>query len=186
MGSSGGPNGPGEAGACGCDPEKVFEFADTSATPEGMDPEQKRTMREHVLSCRECRELYDRELDLNAFLSSLDFSVVRSAPSVSRGVAMALPTRSLGMRISWGLLASALLVAALVSLKFNGTEPVILLMSTLSACWGFVAGSVKVADTVFAAAGPTILFLLALGALADLLIACVILSRSRSRRAREA
>lgn len=166
-------------GWSGCDPERVFELADSGSELGG----QERETREHLASCPECRKLYERELELNAYLSSPGFSSMRPSPSVSRGVAMALPTRSAGVRVFWGLLAGALLVASLVFLESNGTEPVILLISILGACWGFVAGSVKVAHTVLATAGPTILLLLALGALADLLIAFVVLSVSRSREA---
>ncbi len=173
------PEGPEGFGPC--DPEKVFELADG-----GLGPEQQRKVKGHLASCQGCRELYERELDLNACLNSLDFSEICCSGSVCRGVAMALPTRSARMRILWGLLACALLVVALVSLKFNGTEPVILAMSTLSVCWGFVAGMAKVAHSVFAAAAPTILLALALGALADVFIALVILLVSRNRRAREA
>jgi hypothetical protein len=100
---------------------------------------------------------------------------------------MALPTRSLGARVLWGLLAGVLLVAALVSLELNGTEPVILAMSILSACWGLIVGSTEVTRAVFAAAGPTILLALILGALADVLIALtVVFVKNRGRRAREA
>ncbi len=99
---------------------------------------------------------------------------------------MALPTRSAGARIFWGLLGIALLAAALLSLERNGTEPVILAMSTLGLCWGFVSGATDVARAVFAAAGSIILLVLALGALADVLIALVLVSVSRGRRAREA
>jgi hypothetical protein len=187
MSRSRGPAGRDEAGfgPCGCDPEKVFEYADGGNGPEGLDPERERKMREHLASCQGCRELYERELDLNAFLSSLDFSVMHLRP-VSRSVAMALPTRAMGPRILWGLLAGALLVGAFISLEFNGTEPVILLMSILGTCWGLVMSSAKVAHAVFTAAGPTILLVLALGALADLLIAFVVLFASRDRRPREA
>jgi anti-sigma factor RsiW len=169
------------SGGCGCDPEKVFELADG-----GLSPEQRREVRTHLASCPECHELYERELDLNAFLSSLDFSRMCSR-SVHRGVAMALPTRSVGARVLWGVLAFSLLVTALISLELNGTEPVILAMSILGACWGLVAGSADVARAVFAAAGPTILLVLALGALADIIIALAVVSvRNRVRRTREA
>jgi len=167
-------------GSCGCDPEKVFELADGS-----LDSGQEREVRGHLASCPGCLELYERELDLNAFLSSLDFSRMRSR-SVCQGVAMALPTRPVSARILWGLLASALLVAALVSLELHGTEPVILTMSILGACWGLVAGSADVARTILAAAGTTILLALALGTLMDVLIALTVFSVSRGRRAREA
>jgi hypothetical protein len=167
-------------GPCDCDPEKVFELADGS-----LDIEQEREVRGHLSSCSGCRELYERELDLNAFLNFLDFSRVRSR-SVCPVVAMALPTRPTRVRILWGLLASALLVAALISLELNGTEPVILVMSILGACWGMVEGSADVARAVFAAAGTTILLALGLGALMDVLIALAVVSVSRGRRAREA
>lgn len=176
---------PGRFEPCDCDPEKVFELADGGSGLEGLHPEQDRELREHLACCSVCRELYERELGLNAWLSSLDFSGMGSG-SVAQGVAMALPTRSTRARVFWGLLAGALLVLAFVSLKFNGTEPVILLISALGAGWGFVAGSAKVAHSVFATFGPTILLALALGALADLLIALLIFSANRNRRAREA
>ena len=165
---------------CSCDPEKVFELADGS-----LDIGQEGEVRGHLSACPGCRELYERELDLNNFLSSLDFSRVRSR-SVCQGVAMALPTRPTKVRVLWGLLASALLVAALVSLEINGMEPVILVMSILGACWGLVEGSADVARAVFAAASPTILLALGLGALMDILIALAVVSVSRGRRAREA
>lgn len=176
------PEGPREFDPCGCDPEKVFELADG-----GLGTEQEQKIKDHLASCQRCRELYERELYLNASLSSLDFSGMRCCSgSVCRGVAMALPTRSARMRLLWGLLASVLLVVALVSLKFNGMEPVILTMGTLSVCWGFVAGATKVAHVIFTTTGPVILLMLALGALADVLIALALLFASRNRRTREA
>ena len=184
MSRSEGPLGPGRFDPCDCDPEKVFELAD-GGVPDGPDPEQERRMQEHLASCSRCRELYERELDLNAFLGSLDFSGLHSR-SVSRGVVMALPTRSTRVRILWGLVAGALLVMTFVSLEFNGTEPVTLMMSALSTCWGFVVGTAGAARTVFAAAGPAILVVLALGALADVFIALAVVSLSRKRRVREA
>ena len=177
MSRSGGPE---EFDPRGCDPEKVFELADG-----WIGPEQGQEIKVHLASCRGCRELYERELVLNAFLNSLDPSGMGSR-SVCQAVAMALPTRSVRVRILWGLLAGTFLVVALVSLRFNGTEPVILAMSTLGMCWGFVAGAAKVAHSVFAAAGSTILLVLAAGALADVFIALVVLFVSRNRRAREA
>jgi hypothetical protein len=178
MSTSGGTN---TSFDCGCDPEKVFELTDG-----GLNIEQEREVREHLASCPGCRELYERERDLSAFLCSLDFSRMHSR-SVCQSVAMALPTRSLGARVLWGLLAGILLVAALVSLELNGTEPVILAMSILSVCWGLIVGSTEVTRAVFAAAGPTILLALTLGALADVLIALtVVFVKNRGRRAREA
>jgi hypothetical protein len=165
---------------CGCDPEKVFELADG-----GLSVDQEREVREHLASCPGCRELYERERDLSACLGSLDFSRMRR--SVCQSVAMALPTRSLQARVLWGLLAGALLVAALVSLELHGREPVILAMSILSTCWGLIVGSTELTRAVFSAAGTTILLALALGTLADVLIALtVVFIRNRGRRVREA
>ena len=166
---------------CGCDPEKVFELADG-----GLSVDQEREVREHLASCPGCRELYERERDLSACLGSLDFSRMPRR-SVCQSVAMALPTRSLRARVLWGLLAGALLVAALVSLELHGREPVILAMSILSACWGLIVGSTELTRAVFSAAGTTILLALALGTLADVLIALtVVFIRNRGRRVREA
>ena len=178
--SAGGTNASGPCRGA-CDPEKVFELAEGN-----LETDQEREVREHLASCAGCQERYERELDLNAYLSSLDVSRLCSSRSVCQGVAMALPTRPAKVRILWGLLASALLVAALVSLELTGTEPVTLAMSALGTCWGLVAGSAHVARAVFAAAGTTILLALALGALTDVLIALAIVSVSRGRRAREA
>jgi hypothetical protein len=169
---------------CGCDPEKLFELADTSSGSGELNPDQERKIRGHLASCLRCRELYERELDLNACLSSLDFSV-DPPRSVYQSVAMALPTRSLKVRLLLGLLASALLIVALVSLEFNGTKPVVLTMNTLGMCWDFAVGSARVAHAIFAVAGPAIIFVLALGALVDLLIALLVLFVSRRRRTRE-
>jgi hypothetical protein len=178
--SAGGTNASGPCRGA-CDPEKVFELAEGN-----LETDQEREVREHLASCAGCQERYERELDLNAYLSSLDVSRLCSSRSVCQGVAMVLPTRPAKVRIMWGLLASALLVAALVSLELNGTEPVTLAMSALGTCWGLVAGSAHVARAVFAAAGTTILLALALGALTDVLIALAVVSVSRGRRAREA
>jgi hypothetical protein len=180
MSAGGGTNASGPCRGA-CDPEKVFELAEGS-----LETSQEREVRGHLASCVRCQELYERELHLSADLNSLDLSEACSVRSVCQGVAMALPTRHTKVRILWGLLASALLVAALVSLELNGTEPVSLAMTVLGNCWGLIAGSAHVARAVFAAAGTTILLALALGALTDLIIALVVVSVSRGRRAREA
>jgi hypothetical protein len=163
-----------------CDPERVFELAEGN-----LDTDQEREVRGHLASCTGCQERYERELNLNAYLSSLDVSRLCSSRSVCQGVAMALPTRPAKVRILWGLLASALLIVALVSLELNGTEPVSMAISALGTCWGLIAASAHVARAVFAAAGTTILLALALGALTDVLIALAVVSVSRGRRARE-
>lgn len=181
MSSTGNNDASGQGGCQGpCNPEKVFELAEGY-----LDHEQGRETREHLVSCSGCRELYERELELNACLSSLDFSGIRSR-SVCQNVAMALPTRPKEIRFLWGVLAAALFVAALVTLELNGAEPVLLAMSGLGALWGWISGSADVARAVFAATDSTILPLLALGALLDALIALMVVTVSRGRRAREA
>ena len=165
----------------GCDHEMVFDLADG-----GLDGEAAREVRSHLRHCPGCRELYEHEIRLNAYLGSLDFQGSRSC-SVHRAVAMALPTRSAVSRLLWAALAGALLLLAVVYLELNGTDPVMMVMGVLAACWGFVSGSADVARAVLAAAGPTVLLVLGVGALADLVIATAAyyVAVSRGRRARE-
>ncbi len=169
MSAGGGTNASGPCRGA-CDPEKVFELAEGN-----LETDKEREARVHLASCAGCRELYERELDLNTYLNSLDLFEECSVRSVCQGVAMALPTRPTKVRVLWGLLASALLVAALISLELNGTEPVSVAMTVLGSCWGLIAGSAHVARAVFATAGTTILLALALGALTDVLIALAVL-----------
>jgi hypothetical protein len=135
-----------------------------------------------VRGCRGCRDHFERELRLNASLGSLDFDEPRS---VCRGVAMALPTRSLRARLLWATLAVVLLLTASVTLMLGGTNLAALFVEVLGVFWGFVAGLADVIRVVFAAVGPALLVALALGALVDLVVVAVYLSVSR-RRAREA
>jgi hypothetical protein len=174
---------PGEADPRVCNPEKVFELADQDAAAESLEVGEERELRNHLARCRECRELHERELDLNAFLSSLDFQA--GSRSVHRGVAMSLPTRSAGGRVMWGLLAVVLLLAALSSLELEAAQPIMLSMGILGAFWALISSSVEVLIAIVDAAGLTILLLLVLGALADLLIALAVVF-SRRRRAQEA
>jgi hypothetical protein len=174
---------PGESDPRVCNPEKVFELADQDAAAESLEVGEERELRNHLARCRECRELYERELDLNAFLSSLDFQA--GSRSVHRGVAMSLPTRSAGGRVMWGLLAVVLLLAALSSLELEAAQPIMLSMGILGAFWALISSSVEVLIAIVDAAGLTILLLLVLGALADLLIALAVVF-SRRRRAQEA
>ncbi len=169
-----------EHGPNHCDHELVFELADGGLDDRAADP-----LRVHLERCPECRELYERELELNAYLSSADFPEPRSC-SVHRGVAMALPTRSLSARLLWAALAATLLALAFVYLELNGAQPLIVAAGVLAAGWGLVLGSADVAQTLLAAAGSTILLVLAVGGLADLLIALAFVSVHRRRRAREA
>lgn len=167
--------------SCGCDHEKVFELADG-----GLEGEAARGVRDHLGRCAGCRELYEQEVRLNSYLRSADFLEGRPSCSVHRAVAMALPTRSPVSRLLWAALAAVLLILALVYLEMNETEPVILAASVLAACWGFVSGAADVVRAVLAAAGPTILLVLGVGALVDLLLAAAFVTVGRGRRAREA
>jgi hypothetical protein len=160
-----------------CDPEPIFELADGS-----LGPDREREVRTHLRECRGCLELYERELRLNASLGALTFQEPRS---VCRGVAMALPTRSLRARLLWAGLAVVLLLTTSVIMMLGGTNPAALAVEAMSVFWGFVAGLADVIHVVFAAVGPALLVALAVGAIVDLVMVAVYLSVSR-RRAREA
>ncbi|HET7478501.1 MAG TPA: zf-HC2 domain-containing protein [Rubrobacteraceae bacterium] len=166
-------------GPCDCDPEIVFELADGT-----LSPARKSEVQEHLDACPECQELYQREVDLNAYLERLEISEARSR-SVCQGVAMALPTRPVKARLLWGTLALALLLAALVALDLNGTNPVTAATSAVDVFWSIVSGFAHLAVTVFSMAGPVILIALAFGAVADLVIAAAVLSAAR-RSSRQA
>ncbi len=160
-----------------CDPEGIFELADGV-----LGPEREWEIRAHLGRCRRCRELYESELHLNASLVSLEFE---EPPSVCRGVAMAIPTRSIGIRLLWAALALTLLLVAAHALILEGTNPAFSAVDALGAFWGFVSGFADVVRVLFAAIGPALLAALAVGALLDLAIAAVFLAVTR-RRAREA
>jgi hypothetical protein len=160
-----------------CDPEEIFELAEGV-----LGPEREREVRVHVGRCRGCRALYESELNLNASLGSLEFVEHRS---VCRAVAMALPTRSVKVRLLWAGLAVALLFVASLALSLDGTNPAIFAVDALVMFWGFVSGSADVVRVLLAAIGPALLVAVAVGALFDLIIAAAYLSVSR-RRAREA
>ncbi len=160
-----------------CDPEVIFELTDGE-----LGPEREREVRDHLGRCRCCRVLYESELDLNASLGSLEFEEPRS---VCRAVAMALPTRSVKVRLLWAGLAAALLIVASLALSLDGTNPAVFAVDALGVFRGFVSGSADVVRVLLTAVGPALLVAFAAGALIDLILAAVYLSVSR-RRAREA
>lgn len=162
----------------GCDPEAIFELADG-----GLGTRREREVRAHLRGCPECRDLYEKELNLNAFLDTLEFAELRSR-SVCRGVAMALPTRPLKARLLWAALALALLLAASLALSLDGTNPAVFAMNALNLFWGLVSGFEDVVRTMFVATGTALMIALGVGALLDLLIAATVLALTR-RRARE-
>jgi predicted anti-sigma-YlaC factor YlaD len=165
------------SGPSRCDPEVIFELADGA-----LGPERAREVRAHLNDCPSCRKLYEKELELNACLRSMEFVEPRS---VCPGVAMALPTRPLKARLLWAALALVLLLAASLALSLDGTNPMGFAVSALGVFWSFVSGFVDVAQTILVAAGPVLLVALAAGALLDLLLAAALLRTTR-RRAREA
>ena len=160
-----------------CDPEPIFELADGS-----LGPEREREVRTHLRDCQGCRNLYEKELRLNASLGSLDFEQPRS---VCQGVAMALPTRSLRARLLWAGLAVVLLLTTSLTMMVGGTNFAALFIGAVSVFWGFVDAMADVIQVVIAVVGPALLFALAVGAVLDLAIVAVYLSVSR-RHAREA
>ena len=162
-----------------CDPEAIFELADGA-----LGPEREREMRSHLRGCPGCRDLYEKELNLSAVLETLNFAEP-SSQSVSRGVAMALPTRPLKTRFLWGALALALLLAASLALSLDGTNPAVFALNALDVFWGFVSGFTDLINIVFLATGSVLLGALAVGALLDLLIAATVLVLTR-RHARAA
>src|SRR5215211_7968037 len=160
-----------------CDPEVIFELADGA-----LGPGRGREIRAHLDDCPGCRELYEKELELNACLRSMEFAQSRS---VYPQVAMALPTRPLKARLLWAALALALLLAASLALSLEGTSPMGFAVNTLGIFWSFVSGFADVVQAVLVVAGPILLVALAAGALLDLLLAAALLRTTR-RHAREA
>jgi hypothetical protein len=161
------------SGARRCDPEAIFELADGA-----LGPERAREIRAHLQACPGCGELYQKELELNAFLGSLEFA---EAPSVCPGVSMALPTRPLKARLLWAALALALLLAASLALSLDGSHPAVFAVNAVGIFWGIVAGFADVARTILVAAGPVLLAALGVGALLDLILAAALLWTTRQR-----
>jgi predicted anti-sigma-YlaC factor YlaD len=167
------------SGPRGCNPEVVFELADGA-----LGANRSREARAHLDHCPGCRELYERELELNALLRSAELADPRSR-SVCPVVAMALPTRPLKARLLWASVALILLVAASLALSLEGTNPMVFAVNALDAFWGVVAGLTDVVQTMLGAAAPILLAALAVGTLLDLCLAAALLWTTR-RHAREA
>ena len=162
-----------------CDSEAVFELADGA-----LGANRAREARAHLDDCPGCRELYERELELNAILRSAELADPRSR-SVCPMVAMALPTRPLKARILWASLALILLAVASLALSLDGTNPMVFAVNALGVFWGVVSGFTELARTTLVAAGPILLAALAVGALLDLCLAAALFWMTR-RRAGEA
>lgn len=162
-----------------CDPETVFELADGA-----LGAERAHEARAHLDDCPPCRELYERELEINALLRSTELADPRSR-SVCPMVAIALPTRPLKARLLWTSTALILLLVASLALSLDGVNPVVFAVNTLGVFWGVVAGFADVTRTTVIAAGPILLAALAVGALLDLCLVAAFLWTTR-RRSREA
>src|ERR671917_1095635 len=128
-----------------CDPQVIFELADGA-----LGPERAREIRDHLEACPGCRKLYEKELELSAFLGSLELAQPRS---VCPGVAMALPTRPLKARLLWAALALALLLVASLALSLDGTGPMVSAMNALGVFWSLVSGFADVVQAVLVVAG---------------------------------
>jgi hypothetical protein len=165
------------SGARRCDPEAIFELADGA-----LGPGRAREVRAHLNDCPGCRKLYERELELNACLRSMEFVEPRS---VCPGVAMALPTRPLKARLLWAALALVLLLVASLALSLDGTNPAVFAVHAMGVFWSFVSGFADVVQAMLVVAGPILLVALVAGALLDLLLAAALLRTTR-RHAREA
>lgn len=158
-----------------CDPEEVFALAEGV-----LPPEREAQVREHLGRCLGCRELYERELSLTAYLGSEVFADLRAC-RVSNKVAMALSTRSVGARVLWAMLALGLLLVTLLALGVNGINPLILVVDAVTMLGGLVAGLDEAARAVFAVAGSTLLVAFVVGALLDLLIAAAVIAAAARR-----
>ena len=156
-----------------CDPQEIFELTDGA-----LGPEQAGEIRAHLEVCAGCSELYEKELELSAFLGSMELAEPRS---VCQGVAMALPTRPLKARLLWAVLALGLLVVASLASSLDGIHPAVFAVNALGLFWGVVSGFADVAMTLLIAAGPVLLVALVVGALLDLLLAAVLLWTTRRR-----
>ena len=162
-----------------CDPEAVFELADGA-----LGSQRAREARAHLDECPGCREVYERELELNALLRSNELAEPRSR-SVCPMVALALPTRPLKARLLWASFALILLLVASLALSLDGANPMVSAANAVALFWGVVSWAADVARTALSAAGPVILVALAVGALLDLCLAAALLWTTR-RRSREA
>ena len=160
----------------GCDPEAVFELADRE-----LDREREREVRAHLESCSGCSSLYNQEISLSASLGAAKIAGEQPC-SVSRAVAMALPTRPAKVRLLWAVLSVALLFAALAILQLSGANPINYFADALGMLWGYVSEFAGVSRVVFAVAGPVLMISLGIGAILDVFIAAAIFSASRHAR----
>lgn len=161
-----------------CDQEAVFELVDG-----GLGPARRREVREHIDGCPGCKRIYRREIGLSRSLCSMEYAG-SGFGSVSRSVAMALPTRRTRARFLWALLSVALLGVSLLALELYQSGPVGPVVDVLGMFWNFISETAELVRAALAAVGPVLLIALGAGALFDLLVAtAVVTAVRRSRRA---
>lgn len=170
------------AGRGACDPEGIFELADGQATGE-----RARAVRSHLDRCPGCRNLYEREVALNERLGAFD-GCHAPGRSVSRMVAMALPTRTAQARAVWAMLATALSLSALLALEVSGRSLAMILFDAASWSSGAFAGTWDVGRILFTVVGRWVVIALLVGVVIDLALAAVVavIFARRDRRTREA
>jgi hypothetical protein len=156
----------------------VFELADGQAAGRKAG-----AVRLHLEGCSGCRELYEREVGLNEQLGDFDGCPV-SGRSVSRMVAMALPTRTARSRAVWAMLAVALSLSALLALEVSGSSPTILLFDTAAWSSGALSGLWDVGRITFAVVGRWVVIALIVGLTLDLIIAAAVVAAVLARRNR--
>lgn len=160
----------------GCDPRLVFELAEGA-----LEPGRRRQVLSHLESCPGCRARYERERRLSEQLRQAS---VPPAGSVCREVAMELPTRPAGVRFAWVFLCLAVLLADGAALVLAGVNPLVFASGLLGLFWAVASGLATAGRVLVEAAGAALLVALAAGALADLLVAAIVISARR--RARQA
>ncbi len=164
-----------------CDPEVVFEFVDGA-----LGPKRKKEVSSHLEGCPGCRGHYEREKALSESLCSVGDGGFEAPPSVCREVAMALPTRSAGMRFLWAVLALGIFLSAGFALSLGGSSPLAMATGPLEIFWGVASGFADLAMMLASFAGPAIVVALIVGAILDILVAGFVFSAMRRRGASEA
>ncbi|ABG03831.1 hypothetical protein Rxyl_0864 [Rubrobacter xylanophilus DSM 9941] len=160
----------------GCDPRLIFELAEGA-----LEPARRRRALAHLESCPLCRARYERERRLS---ERLRLASPPATGSVRREVAMELPTRTAAVRAAWVVLCLALLLADGAALGLAGANPLAFASGLLGLFWAVASGLATAGRVLVEAAGGVLLAALAAGALADLLVAAVVVSARR--RARQA
>lgn len=171
-------------GGC-CDPEEIFELVEGT-----LEPEERRLIRAHLETCTNCRDRYEREVSLNAGLCSgtpgnpQAGGATNCIASVSREVALRIPTRSRLARLMWGMLAIGILITTTLALGFGGDNPIFMATGGTQTVLDYVSAVSDVSALLLALIAPFVLIALAVGFLVDLVIAGIVFSALRRRAVR--